>query len=98
MSIELSLVGCAVLALEVFNSFINATLECPSGDETGTTVTLIVSTDEDKKLEVIIAVAVSFFSTISVAESKVNESTMIVALAGEIETTHKGAISTARII
>jgi hypothetical protein len=98
MSIELSLVGCAVLALEDFDSLIEATLECPSGDETGTTVTLIVSSDEDKKLDVIIAVAVSFTATISVAESKVNESTMIVALAGLIEKTNNGASNTARII
>ena len=63
------------------------------------TVTLIVSVfDVATNTAVTIAVAVSFTPTTSVAESKVNESAKIVALAGEIEKTHKGAINTARII
>ena len=99
MSIELLLVGLAVMPFMVFSSAIAATLVCPAGPDIGITVTLIVSVfDVATKTAVTIAVAVSFTPTTSVAESKVNESAKIVALAGEIETTHKGAISTARII
>jgi hypothetical protein len=83
----------------VFNSAIVATLACPAGPDIGITVTLIVSVfDDATNTAVTIAVAVSFTPTTSVAESIVNESAKIVALAGVTEKTNNGASKTARII
>jgi hypothetical protein len=74
-------------------------LVCPAGPDIGITVTLIVSVcDVATNTAVTIAVAVSFTPTTSVAESKVIESPIIVALAGLIEKTNNGASKTARII